>query len=642
MSLKFPDIPITSSIKLTNGELGMKLKDAFLVATFQCGVIFPINGQIITLLGKMEVGFQPPISLTLRLELQGVINNAFNIKSLTISDVAGEIGLTPVFPWITNFEVIGTVTWGPADPTPGPVGGTLGFKVDIKEPTNNYFLLNMNPLTLGHVVYYLGGRSRYNALPGCVRDSGFPNGVLYSWAVKDQEVGPAKIPIFAGYYLTGKFNLFGFTADVTIIANPDGYMKADIVFSPWSLFNGLVTFQRSQDDSSRGPRFFFEILNQAYLEGYFSSWLFSAYLRFQMDLTTMTSVVTVNIFNLYNSEITLSASYAPLDISYTIKVSVVDVKSFVTTKLQETKTKAFNSLDYARQKVAEAQAALKREAGRVCNSGTDCQYSCNVNLLETEETRIFSNEEERLAFLEVEVERHIEAGSVVASEKLDFAAMNNGLQELADSLSQANDEELRLFLGMREREAVHATEDLYERALLETTGQSRSGDPWSDLSKFIDDLSRGPSAWAKQTLSTVRQSIRELGTRIADAGCGVGEGVCGIGCVAVSSTVEAAAQALDAAIITLKAVNTATSSIVSVLDFLSNGLSLQITFGGQISTNKIRNTFVFDMRVGGDNLSFSVDVDIDTVRFADLGALAWDKVKAYLINKAPDATKLFQ
>eukprot|EP00455_Lapot_gusevi_P045901 TRINITY_DN5940_c0_g2_i5.p1 TRINITY_DN5940_c0_g2~~TRINITY_DN5940_c0_g2_i5.p1 ORF type:complete len:469 (-),score=170.08 TRINITY_DN5940_c0_g2_i5:31-1341(-) len=432
-------------------------------------------------------------------------------------------------------------------------------------------------------------------------------------------------------------------------------MKADIVFSPVNLFSGLVVFQRSPDDSTRGPRFFFENRNQqAYLEGYFSTWLFNTYLQLQMGLTSMSCVLNVNIFNLYNTEITLRASYAPFDISLSAKVAVGEVKSFVTSKLQDTKVKAANTLNFARQKVTEAQDALKRQAGNVCNSGTACQYSCNVNLLELDDGQIFSTEDERLAFLEVEVERHIEAGSVVASEKLNLAAMNNGLQELADTLSQSNDEELRVFLEQRQREAVLATEELYEQAFLETTAQARSGARsmsrhgwgWRDVKDAFDgavnDISRGPSSWASQTINSVRQEIRDLGNSIANAGCGVGEGVCGIGCVAASSAVEAAARSLDTAIGTLKAVNTATSSIVSVIDWMLNNMSWQITFSTQISIKNLRISFAFDVWVGGDNLSFNVDVNIDTVRFADLGALAWERVKTYLINKVPDTAQLYQ
>eukprot|EP00455_Lapot_gusevi_P039165 TRINITY_DN4388_c0_g1_i4.p1 TRINITY_DN4388_c0_g1~~TRINITY_DN4388_c0_g1_i4.p1 ORF type:complete len:386 (+),score=91.76 TRINITY_DN4388_c0_g1_i4:298-1455(+) len=377
-------------------------------------------------------------------------------------------------------------------------------------------------------------------------------------------------------------------------------LKSLAVFSPFRLWNDIVVFQRSKDISNLGPQFYFEVSIPAVtvyadIQGYLSTWLFSVDVKFVLGPSSATFSFQTSIYNLASCAVDLTLNYASntIGFAFQVKVSTGDTINEIGNRLTALRSRAIDSLQSAKNDVADKQKKLSDLASNLCNGGAVCEFKCGFQLLETEE----------IVSLKAELEADIGAQS---DEVLD--------------VEQEDHEE--------------------DESLMELSSETASGVGcrWWDVPCWAQQAKEEAERLAREQLAKLAQET--IGNLVA-VGCSAAQDTCGAGCFAAQADVRAAAATLTAAKQTLDAATQVVKGVVDAIDLLKSNLQLEIGFGGQLSNANFGINFAFALRAGQNDLSFSVNFDVRTVRVADLIEAVWGRIKDFLRQIQPNVQNYF-
>jgi hypothetical protein len=203
----------------------------------------------ITFQGAIRMGLQ---GLELEMAMVGIWEQAFGIEWLAFGNALLAIALKPGVP-VVGFAIGGELRLGKLN-TGKEIIMAVYLGIDPVMPRRNYFYGSVNKASLGAL---LDAFEWSVDLPKVLRESGFPNGLLVSFAYDHIEVPGHVIP--AGFRLNGTLNILGFTVTCDIIIDIPRRIKIDIHASPLNLAGGLLKLYKSRDQSSLGPMFYADI-----------------------------------------------------------------------------------------------------------------------------------------------------------------------------------------------------------------------------------------------------------------------------------------------------------------------------------------------------------------------------------------------
>lgn len=150
-SIKLPTAKINSNSRLVGNELfiSIAITNPELSIGYKATIEVMVQEEPLIFVASVTVKIVE-VSITLRLEMQGMWRRAFGIKKLSIGNIIGELGITVTPPWINTIMLGGQVEIGdPGDPE--PIVGKFYFKVNIKDPTESWFYGSITKLTLQDV-----------------------------------------------------------------------------------------------------------------------------------------------------------------------------------------------------------------------------------------------------------------------------------------------------------------------------------------------------------------------------------------------------------------------------------------------------------------------------------------------------------
>eukprot|EP00455_Lapot_gusevi_P022523 TRINITY_DN2344_c0_g1_i2.p1 TRINITY_DN2344_c0_g1~~TRINITY_DN2344_c0_g1_i2.p1 ORF type:complete len:952 (-),score=301.89 TRINITY_DN2344_c0_g1_i2:75-2930(-) len=633
-TLALPDIPLSSSVTMTQTQLSVTASPGSGVAfSLQVGFNFSVGGQPLIILGGVSFTPGTAMSVTLRLQMVGTVNNVFGVPRLALSNLYAEFSVMFEPPFFKGYRVGGTITWGAGQPTDpvDAVSGTFGVGIDLVEPKKNFFFIEISGFTIGQVVYYLLGLSKYNAVPGILKVTGIEN-AKYSYSLVAQTFNGYPIP--QGYFISGVVNLFGWKIAGTFQASSSSVM-IDLVFGPVSLWDNRIRLLRSADDSTQGPRFYMKMdgssLGEAWIEGYLATPIFEFYLKMVMGDNSMTFNTTANIYDFASCSIMLTTTYdspTSWDSAFSVNLNVANISSLILDDIRAARELINNRLNDAKSDVQDAQAYLRDEAASVCNGGSACSFNCTINLLE-EET-------------ESDIDRSQFGATTEAFEAEETAKLQAMVDIIQDLRRQYGDVDLEPYLEQQYLQLLETDEASFlevDQSAYEALTMSRAGWIKKIWKKFKKGVVNPLRRVAVRTWNQVADGLRRLASSLARWGCNLGQDACGAGCLAARSTVRAAANSLNVASGTLEAVKSITSTALGIIDDIISGFQLSVTFASTLSTSGFTFTFNFSYRLSSNygTTNFSLQIDIRWFKVVDLVRIIVQRIRDTVMAQAPMA-----
>jgi len=195
---------------------------------------------------------------------KGMWKNIFGQKFLSIGDANLEGGLsiappTGIIP--TSFGIGGKLMMGTACLSVPPqanacITAAAYIRVDLVDPIKgNYVSFATSALTFATIVDTLaGGGNTSKLLPGCIQNSGFPNGVSASFAGSSQTL-PNGVVIKEGMRFNGTIDFLGYRVSAYIAFIQTKSLDMEIVMDPLVVLGGAFALTEKINDYSTGPRF---------------------------------------------------------------------------------------------------------------------------------------------------------------------------------------------------------------------------------------------------------------------------------------------------------------------------------------------------------------------------------------------------
>jgi hypothetical protein len=330
----------------------------------------------VTLIGAIRLKF-PSGSVVLEMSMVGCWEDAFGLPILDLCD----------------FFV--SVTLVPGSPLPGIAFGATAkigkepcyvfvikayFSVNPGDPQDNFFYLDMGPLTLQKILDLF---CVHLQLPGFLGDTGFPEGLTVSFASKMHVLSEIGLVIPAGFFFKGTINIFGLEVESELILNPPTLIDIYARLKPLNLAGGLLKVYESRANPNNGP--YLHVIAgtnpprfSASASGYVSI------LRIQQE--TIVSIsdkgfqvkIFGDIFGLLQAELEVQASYGNIlkaDFSVAGKLVINLLKKIqdgVVGVIKQAADHADRLITSAQRKIREAEvvfdtavAGLRRAAGEV-------------------------------------------------------------------------------------------------------------------------------------------------------------------------------------------------------------------------------------------------------------------------------------
>jgi hypothetical protein len=257
------------------------------------------------------------------------------------------------------------------------------FGINPNDPTDNYFYVDVGPVTFQRVVDLFCVNLQ---LPSFLGNTGYPEGFQASYAAKPIFLPHAGISINQGFYFKGTLNIFGLTVESEIILDPPRLIDVYARLSPLTMGGGLLKMYESRDVTDRGP--FLHVVVQsnpkkftAEASGYVS--VLGIEIEAMLSVSDSGYEISVygNIFGVLEAELMIKASIGNvLDASYSVagKISTTiqqDIQDAVVGLIDgagEAANKAFSeaqaTLDDAEDAFDDAVADLRAAERKVRNA----------------------------------------------------------------------------------------------------------------------------------------------------------------------------------------------------------------------------------------------------------------------------------
>ena len=306
----------------------------------------------ITFQGAIRAGLQ---GLELKMTMVGIWEKVFDLEWLAFGNGLLAIALKPGP--VAGFAVGGELRLGKLNSGKELIIAIV-LGIDPTMPRRNYFYGSVNRASLEGL---LDAFDWSVDLPRVLSESGFPKGLMVSFAFDHIEVPGRVIP--AGFRLNGTLNILGFTLSCDIIIDVPRKIKIDIHASPLNLAGGLLKLYKSRDEPSKGPMFYADIkivppTVEVKASGFAS--LVDGLLQSESTLEISNTEFKLEMsgkFFLFDATLRVNASYGSLE------TAAFRVHGRLSTAwLEELEKRVINEIDEAQKvatgRISEAQAQV--------------------------------------------------------------------------------------------------------------------------------------------------------------------------------------------------------------------------------------------------------------------------------------------
>ena len=377
------NIKLADGVWLVEGRIEFGVgKDTFV----GLGARLKISDPQLTFDGRLRAEFKPP-GIQMSMEMIGVWEKAFGFKYLSFCDGYFEATVSPVPPYLLQFQISGKLNLGTAG-SKGEIKAEGAMGYDVTDPSNTYFYGKVNKLTIGSLLKAF----EYDAsVPRLLRESGLPKGLEVSYSPRDRSSKFGKIP--QGLVLKGVIDLLGYEVSLDIDVGWPRGIKFNIRMTPLSLAGGLITLYESEDCVTNGPFFLADVRLQSgwfwrkrpYINlsgsGYVNllDGLIQQEVRIFVSSSQFLFYVRGKLFDLIEASLKIYASYGSLKSAFfqasgrllatslahldeAVEKIIQDAATYAETKISEAENVfkfASNTLEAAKKEMDKARDSLK-------------------------------------------------------------------------------------------------------------------------------------------------------------------------------------------------------------------------------------------------------------------------------------------
>ena len=221
--------------------------------------------QSVGLVGSIELR-SPPVTLNAAIRLTpsgvklegsmtGCFHNVFALKFLSLCNLLLSMTIAPTPAPLTGLEFGGRIELGKRQCSKGNLIAAEGYVGMNADPNQNYIYAKIGKLTFQALV---DSFCINVALPKPLRDTGFPQGLEFSFSILGKELPHAQITIPAGLRFKGTVNMFGVWARMELILSVSRF-KVSVELSPINIL-GVLKMYKSWREKSKGPLFHVDIV----------------------------------------------------------------------------------------------------------------------------------------------------------------------------------------------------------------------------------------------------------------------------------------------------------------------------------------------------------------------------------------------
>eukprot|EP00455_Lapot_gusevi_P051509 TRINITY_DN76_c0_g1_i4.p1 TRINITY_DN76_c0_g1~~TRINITY_DN76_c0_g1_i4.p1 ORF type:complete len:547 (+),score=169.69 TRINITY_DN76_c0_g1_i4:46-1686(+) len=524
-----------------------------------------------------------------------------------------------------------------------PFTGAAYFRIDLENPTRNYYFGNVTSLTLKQVLKHIFNYR--DSVPPAIAETGYPEGCYVSYALEDTKITNGQT-IPSGYSFKGKMNFFGWTAFAEIVSNPyAGKLKFYLELDPVNILNTVI-LSRSKDNQKQGPLVQFEgsirpMTLIVRLHAYMKVWLFEAQIYLDFLPGYIELYVNVPIFYVFEAEIQGQAFYgkrlSQTEFSLFVTLKTGKIRDRITERLRSVRDYILGKLDDAKNKVNEAQRKWQAEADKVCKGGAACGYECNIHLLE--KAGIVLSKKDHDVF-QLSVEEWEEMKRQAEFETIYHMSETERVEKgyvVSDEVALAEHRQAKALMELQAAvdafEASEAVQYDEEHSMLQLNSKSRSGrrrQSWG-IKDLVDKGKEVGGAIGGALVDGGKNGINA----VTNGGCNLSKDVCKAGCNIGSGAVDLAAKSLDAAQVVLDAVNKAAGASLAVIDSILSRFSVSITFNAELSNAVAKIATAIYLTLGSTTISLSLKIDFSVSTPLKLADTLYDRVTQFIGDKVP-------
>ncbi len=648
---------------------------------------FGIEGGLSFKVGSDELTFKvsatvqsaavPPVtSVQLKILMVGLWHNAFGVKGLDFGNIMGAIGIMPVFPFISMISAGGEIYFGkPGMAQADKIGGKVYFSVDLANAMNNWFYINMNPITIGKIAEIMFNQH----LPSAIGQSGFSEGLLFTFSLSEQTTpGGDIVPV--GLQFRGAINIFGFVAKMKLVLAPTSF-EMEASTSP--LKYGIIQVSKSKSNWKEGPSLYIKVTLgdsrtpptfTAKLHGYVNLFLFAAEAHIEIKQSPVSLDyhvdIQTNIFLIFAARVQIDthAELAnPLNSHGSFSVDIDTAKNVAAIKntLNQFSEMVSKAINKAIDGCEAAERKQKKDTYAAYNKCKDGCAKMNCNMIELEAMSLLEMQAEQQqkqaslsetqAWLQVELEslshlsmEQMEAmgimatnEQVAAAEAAEAAQMRTVLEAEANTVVTDLDllpAELRVpaaFMQLDQQLMTGSAVDVevaqlnlemlaeqsefaHQAAALLETYQSSTG-----IGKAFKKVGKSISKAANKAGKAVQKVAKAVGS----VGCKVAKKACEGSCVAMKKTADGVMKGLMAAAkATLKGITQAFAAFKKLVMAILNNFELHIHFASSIDKESFQFECDFQMRIASAKVGFRISFNFKTSGIAEMLKPIWAKV----------------
>ena len=323
-----------------------------------------ISDPPITLIGAFRLRF-PQAIVSMEMAMKGCWPNAFGISILDMCDFFISVSILPGSP-LPGVAFGVTVKIGEEECYVLEATGFFG--INPNDPTDNYFYVDVGPLTFQRVLDLFCVNLQ---LPSFLGNTGFPEGFMTSYASKTIFLQHADLTINQGFYFKGTLNIFGLSVESEIILDPPELIDVYARLSPLTMGGGLLKMYESREVTNRGP--FLHVIVQsnpqrfaATASGYVSVLGIEAEAILTVSDDGYEISVYGNIFGVLEAELYIKASIGNvLDASYRVAGRISSnilqrIQDAVVGVIQDAGQAADKAISGAQDRVRDAEVVFDR------------------------------------------------------------------------------------------------------------------------------------------------------------------------------------------------------------------------------------------------------------------------------------------
>ena len=391
LTASFQDNGVTSvKAKVNDFQLGpLRLSAAFIDMRFtpsETSIAIAAEADLgfppVTLIGGLRLKF-PQFTLALELSMNGCWEQAFGLP-LDFCNLFINVGIFPGVP-LPGLALGGMVRIG--NPHCYVLEITAALGIDPNDHTQNFFYAEVNRLTLQSVLDLFCIRI---TLPSFLGNTGFPDGVITSYALLPKYLPALQLTIPAGFYFKGTMNWFGLKVESEILLNPPEEIKVRARLFPLKIAGGLLQMTESSTVTDKGP-FLYAVFKSNPLKfdiqamGYVSVLGISVEASLRISNEQYEIQVAGNILGVLKARLTVYAKYSNILSSNFRAAGCIDIS--ILNKIAEAVKKGIKSIadgassaiEGAQKKIEEANAVFDKAVG-VLRSAEDKVRSARAKI----------------------------------------------------------------------------------------------------------------------------------------------------------------------------------------------------------------------------------------------------------------------